>query len=134
MALAALLLAVTASTASAQGEAPDALDAIASDDTFNQESASQEVDVPSYSRDYVHDLTPRQIVQRRAQVRAEQRQHRLAAQKWFGISNLRPIANPIPYYGVYSPRWAGSPWNPDLWAGYTQPAVVYHVARRVSRP
>lgn len=81
-----------------------------------------------YLKEYQRYQSPKEAVRRKAEVRASQRQARLESQRWFGFSNLRPIANPIPYYGSYSPFWSGSPWNSFGWSGYGQPYVTYHTA------
>jgi hypothetical protein len=53
-------------------------------------------------------LDPAMAVRRNAEFRAAQRQHRIAALKWFGFSNQRPSASPDPYNGEYSPAWVGN--------------------------
>ena len=81
-----------------------------------------------YMQEYRRYLSPKEAVRRKAEARSQQRQNRLAAQRWFGVSNLRPTASPVPQYGTYSPMWVGNTWNPYFWTGTGQP-VVYHVAR-----
>lgn len=83
-----------------------------------------------YMQEYQRYQQPKEGVRRKAQIRAAQRQNRLEAQRWFGVSNLRPMANPIPFYGSYSPAWVGNGWNPYSWVGFGQPYVVYHTASR----
>jgi len=74
-----------------------------------------------YQRDH---QDPKLAVRRKAEFRSEQRQRRLAAMRWFGQSNSRPLAGPDPFYGDYSPGWRsnnttfpfrwsalGNPWN-----------------------
>jgi len=67
---------------------------------------------------------PKAAVRRKAEFRARQRQARLAAQKWFGYSKLRPPANSTPYGVTYSPRWIGNSRYPFSWSGSSTPAVV----------
>ena len=60
----------------------------------------------------------RTIIQQKAQVRAEQRQARLASMNWYGMSNSRPTASPTPFTSRYSPLWempGGMPysWHPE---------------------
>lgn len=82
-----------------------------------------------YIEEYRRYQDPAEAVRRKARQRAEQRRQRLAAQKWFGISNLRPQANPIPWFATYSPVWAGNSWDPYRWTGYgAYPVVVPRVA------
>ena len=83
-----------------------------------------------YLQEYQRYKSPQEAVRRKAEFRAAQRRKRLAAQRWFGFSNLRPTANPVPYYGSYSPAWAGSFWDAFRWSGRGGPLVVYHTARR----
>jgi hypothetical protein len=77
---------------------------------------------------YIQELRrlddPKLNAQRTAQFKAQQRQARLATQQWFGYSNLRPVVNPIPYTGSYSPAWAGNTWNEYYWAGGGLPTQV----------
>ena len=70
-------------------------------------------------------MDPKLAVRRVAEQRAAQRRARLAAMQWYGYSNLRPIASPDPYNGIYSPRWGGNnSLYPDLWSGYGPSWVV----------
>ncbi|MDA0657594.1 MAG: hypothetical protein O3C60_02025 [Planctomycetota bacterium] len=76
---------------------------------------------------------PRQIMRRKSQQEGAWRRERIAARKWFGLSNLRPTANPIPTMSAsYSPSWGGSHWDPFLWTTHrastqwsTPSAVIY---------
>ena len=69
-----------------------------------------------------HD-DPKMAVRRKAEERAAQRMNRMAARKWFGLSNSRPSASPIPVMGTYSPFWAGNDSDPHRWNG-VGPAVI----------
>ena len=51
---------------------------------------------------------PAAAVRRRAELRAAQRQGRLAAMRWFGQSNSRPQASSDPFHGDYSSRWTSN--------------------------
>jgi hypothetical protein len=78
---------------------------------------SNEQENKSYQAHEAGDyMTP---VQRIAYVKADQRRQRIAARKWFGLSNSRPIANSNPYFSAYSPAWVGSYWQPYHWYGDT---------------
>jgi hypothetical protein len=81
-----------------------------------------------YMHEYQRYQQPKEAVRRKAEIRAAQRQRRLESQRWFGFSNLRPIANPVPFYGSYSPAWIGNPSQPFDWYGYGQPFVTYHTS------
>lgn len=60
---------------------------------------------------------PHMAVRRKAEFRADQRQRRIASREWFGLSNMRPTANPTPWFGSYSARWSSSDTlRPDRWA------------------
>jgi hypothetical protein len=57
-------------------------------------------------------------VHRAAVARAEQRTRRLESQRWFGISNTRPVAGVDAVDGDYSPGWASNyPFYPYRWIG-----------------
>jgi hypothetical protein len=63
---------------------------------------------------------PLQAVRQNAATRANQRRSRLAAQQWFGFSNTRPQASPVPFMDMYSPTWVSNSWNPYGWIGSGQ--------------
>jgi len=63
---------------------------------------------------------PKQNAIRAAMAKAEQRRARLASQAWYGVSNLRPIANPFPIYSSYSPNWTDT-YNDSTWYGASAP-------------
>src|SRR5262245_61403520 len=67
-----------------------------------------------------HD-DPALSVRRKAELKADQRLARLAAQKWYGFSNSRPEASPIPFMGQYSPGWVGNSWNRYDWYAFSNP-------------
>ena len=57
-------------------------------------------------------------VHRAAVARAEQRTRRLESQRWFGISNSRPMAGTDPLDDDYSPFWvSNNPSYPFRWVG-----------------
>ncbi len=61
-------------------------------------------------------------VHQAAVARAQQRTRRLESQRWFGISNLRPMASVDPYDGDYSPGWVSNyPFFPYRWVGSGEP-------------
>ena len=75
---------------------------------------------------------PKLAIRRKAEVRAAQRRNRIAAMKWFGLSNQRPRANPTPWFGVYSPMWAAGLWEPYRWVGSGWPVLVSVTGRYAS--
>jgi hypothetical protein len=61
---------------------------------------------------------PKAAVRRAAEFRADQREQRLAAMHWYGLSNQRPRASSDPFHGDYSPAWASSNiYYPYRWSG-----------------
>jgi hypothetical protein len=70
-----------------------------------------------------HD-DPEMAVRRNAEFRATQRQDRLASRRWFGLSNARPGASPIPTMGTYSPFWSGNDSDPNRWNGTGGPIII----------
>lgn len=75
-----------------------------------------------------HD-DPREAVRRKAEYRSAQRMRRIASREWFGYSNMRPVANPIPWFNNYSPRWtSNNAMRPEQWSGNSR-GTVYSAAR-----
>jgi hypothetical protein len=72
---------------------------------------------------------PRFGVRQNAEYRAAQRRYRLAAQKWFGISNSRPTVNPTPTHTSYSASWTANSYDPNRWTASAFPGVIYHAKR-----
>lgn len=68
---------------------------------------------------------PKVAIRQRAELKAAQRQQRMAARKWFGFSNSRPTAGPDPYFGDYSPHWSSNNGRyPFQWNGVGSPILV----------
>lgn len=61
-----------------------------------------------------HD-DPQQAVRRKAELRAAERQSRIASMKWYGLSNSRPLATPTPWFGSYVPAWSSNSLDPMRW-------------------
>jgi len=75
-----------------------------------------------YQRQYED---PKNGVRAKAELRADQRLRRLAAQKWFGFSNQRPKASPDPFNSDYSASWSSNNQHyPLRWNGVGYPRVV----------
>ncbi len=83
-----------------------------------------------YLEDYRRYKNPKEAVRRKAAAASQQRQNRLAAQKWYGVSNSRPSVNAIPFYSSYSPSWFGGGWNPYGWISGGSPQATYYTAQR----
>jgi hypothetical protein len=58
---------------------------------------------------------PKLAVRRKAEARAQQRQARLAATRWYGISNSRPMVSPTPFTSGYSAYWGSNSYEPMRW-------------------
>ena len=68
---------------------------------------------------------PKTAVRANAEFRAEQRQRRLAASRWFGLSNLRPRAAVDPLHSDFSPGWSsGDPNYPFRWSGAGNSMII----------
>ncbi len=75
-------------------------------------------------------LNPKLAVRRKAEFQTTQRQQRLASMRWFGFSNLRPVASPDPVYGDYSPSWTGADvLHPYRWSGCGYSGWAWYEAR-----
>ncbi len=81
------------------------------------DQAVQSEDMWFYLQELRRYDDPQQTIRRKAELKAQQRRQRLAAMKWYGWSQSRPIANPTPVMGYYSPMWAGNGSDPYLWVG-----------------
>ena len=67
---------------------------------------------------------PRLIIQQKAMTRGQQRADRLASLAWYGMSNGRPTAAPLPYCtALYSPAWQ-SPYGSGFSWRQGQPTYI----------
>lgn len=64
------------------------------------------------------DIAASNLVQKKAMHRAEQRQARITARKWYGFSQSRPVVNADPYMTAYTPVWVGRNWSPNYYRLY----------------
>lgn len=72
---------------------------------------------------------PKLAVRRNAEYRAAQRQVRMAAAKWYGISNSRPMAQHTPFMGgAYGPGFSGG-YDDKLWIGVQSPVIIVDHSR-----
>ena len=100
------------------------------DRNARKEADARKIPVPAqvtpemwiYSQEMRRYEDPQQMVRRKAEVKASQRTSRLAAMKWFGFSNARPQANPVPFMSVYSPTWVGNGYDRYDWVSTNWPA------------
>ncbi len=78
---------------------------------------------------------PKVAVRHAAELRRQQRQQRLAAMEWYGLSNSRPRASSDPFHGDYSPGWAANNlYYPYRWTGAAGPLVVVNPDARPLLP
>jgi len=73
---------------------------------------------------------PKEAVRRKAEFRTAQREARLAARRWYGMSNSRPLAGTDPVNGDYSARWtSGNQFYPFRWSAANPIIVVNQFPR-----
>ena len=77
-----------------------------------------------YKPSYVYQPNPKAIIHQKAQARALQRQSRMTAMRWYGMSNERPTASPTPFLGLYSPVWQVPGGRPYAWNYRGTPSVL----------
>lgn len=78
-----------------------------------------------YQEEMRQYMDPKLAVRRAAEIRATERSQRIAALKWYGMSNSRPVCSADPFNGDYSPHWSsGSPNYPYRWTTTPRPWVV----------
>ena len=92
--------------------------------TSRQGAVSATPEMWLYEQERSRYEDPKGAVRRQAEYRSTQRQMRLASSRWFGISNARPMASPVPYYGSYSPMWVGNTADPYQWNTVGSTAVI----------
>jgi hypothetical protein len=98
----------------------------AAEDSHVRPARAEQTDVSWYEYDEQAEYRPnaRAIVMQRAMLRAEQRQNRMAAMKWYGMSNSRPTAAATPFCSVYSPVWQSPGGRPFAWSASQRPIYV----------
>jgi hypothetical protein len=83
-----------------------------------------------YQQDQRSYHDPREAVRRKAAYRTQQRQLRLAAQQWYGVSNSRPTAASTPFSGgTYGPEFGGGR-DPNRWPGRPAATTVIVTPQR----
>ncbi|MGC4003944.1 MAG: hypothetical protein QM811_12785 [Pirellulales bacterium] len=79
-----------------------------------------------YEQERLRYDDPTAMSRMRAEFQANQRQSRIAAMKWYGQSNSRPMAGTDPVHGSYAPRWIGNGWSTQDWStSIPAPAAAY---------
>jgi hypothetical protein len=66
------------------------------------------------------------IIIQKAQIRAEQRNSRMASMQWYGMSNARPQGAPTPFMSRYSPLWEMPGGKPYSWVPQSRPGYVMY--------
>jgi hypothetical protein len=130
----AFLLLTASTVAQAQSGVPVAPVPTASEIMFSGGISPGEVTATPEMWFYQQELrryeNPKTAVRQKAEFEAVQRRQRIAARRWFGFSNARPMASVDPIHGDYSPSWTGSDrYHPFRW---TSPGPAVIVARPIS--
>jgi hypothetical protein len=81
-----------------------------------------------YSQEQRRHDDPQQAVRRKAEFVSQQRAARVAAMKWYGMSNSRPVASTTPSMGVYSPAWVGNGGDRFDWIGLNSPHTALYAS------
>ncbi len=77
-----------------------------------------------YQKHMENYMNPALAVRRAAEQRAAERDARIAARKWFGYSNARPMASHTPFTNWSGPMWAGNGSDRWHWWGVGPTNVV----------
>ncbi len=85
----------------------------------NEPAASVPPELWLYQQQTDRHDDPQMAVRRNAEQSGAQRRRRIASRQWYGISASRPMANPVPTMGTYSPYWGGNTSDPYRWAPIT---------------
>src|SRR5690606_39189677 len=112
----ALSLGMVVATAHAQKPAPPS----AGEPSAFESSEERYYDSSQYAKP-----TPQEIIQYKAQIRAQQRMTRMASMEWYGMSASRPRASVTPFPGLYSPVWQMPGGRPLAWtpSRFAQPVI-----------
>ncbi|MGO8690704.1 MAG: hypothetical protein ACLQLG_13865 [Thermoguttaceae bacterium] len=123
----AVLLISSGGIAWAQGTSPRSATAGKSDSqaTISTGDLKPTEDMWFYQQAMRQYQDPKVAVRHAAEFRRQQRQQRLAAMEWYGLSNSRPRASSDPFHGDYSAGWAANNlYYPYRWTGVGGPLVV----------
>jgi len=119
--------------AMAQNSGPAGESRVEQEEPWNHTSVGQVDPTPEmwfyeqYQKQYDD---PQRSVREKAEFRTVQRQRRLAARRWFGLSNARPQASSDPFNGGdYSARWtSNNGYYPSRWTAWGGGWIVPRVA------
>jgi len=98
--------------------------------TMTSASDSDESREQSWNREQksATKVDARAMVQQKAELRAEQRNSRLASSAWYGISNSRPSGSATPFTARYGPVWEMPGGKPYSWyPPNTQPGFFVYL-------
>lgn len=122
-----MVVLIVASTGQAQERADlrrDAAPRVVSAQDTAPGVVSPTVEMWFYEQERLRHDDPKMVIRQRAELRAQQRQDRLAAQQWYGLSNSRPSVSPTPWFGSYSAFWGSNGFDPQRWRPTVAPLVV----------
>jgi hypothetical protein len=85
------------------------------DPGFAARSPSDSAQSWNYLAEQKRQEDPKAAIRRKAELKAAQRQARLAAQQWYGVSNARPTVSATPTMSVYSTARVTPGPAPNQW-------------------
>lgn len=128
LSLAASILALCFATAPAGAEDADIKAKPAAESAVSVTATAATPEMWFYQQYQQEYKDPKVMIRKAAELKATERQRRIASLQWFGMSNQRPRAWSDPYNGDYSPTWvSGNYDSPQLW---TRPSAIIIVAPR----
>ncbi len=98
-----------------QAQAPPARAHDPRRDTISTSQSTMTPEMWLYEQERNRYEDPRMAVRRKAEYRASQRADRLAAMKWYGQSNSRPVVSSTPTCDTYGAGWVSNSANPYQW-------------------
>ena len=96
------------------------------DEVNRHMGADEERSQSWYNQQPAYQPDTRAIIHQKAQVRAQQRQARMASMSWYGMTNSRPTAAPTPFTSLYSPVWQRPGGRPFAWHACSRPSYVFY--------
>jgi hypothetical protein len=93
---------------------------------FSLGAITPTADMWYFEQERIRRDDPREMIREKAEFKARQRQQRIAALKWFGLSNSRPQASPSLFGMNYSPGWVGNTYDPFAWRGTSATTTVLY--------
>lgn len=81
------------------------------------------VERPEYAGS-IGKATPTEIIQAKAQMKAAQRQGRIATREWYGYSQARPKTTAVPFTGMYGAQFQGYAFGRPAAHYATRPILI----------